>query len=168
VISVSVPCRSYLTLVGLLRMWTWRFQLLEFIIEMPLRGDTICTAKLKAQVTLASYLSFVSNFFVIHQNMVPAQWRNTSWQRTHHKIKRMNKGRSISDDWLNGRWNSVGYTEVKSKSRNFNRKVSMEIIVWHIDYSHINCDGRQNNINWLIRTLKLPNSTKPLEIATSH
>ena len=53
------------------------FQLSQIILDMPLRGDSICTAELSRPVALASYVSFVIKFFAIHQNIVPAQWGNT-------------------------------------------------------------------------------------------
>ena len=64
-------------------MWTRSFQLLRIILDMILRGDSICTAELRRPAGLASYLSFVTKFFVIHQNMVPAHWEKHSLAKAH-------------------------------------------------------------------------------------
>jgi hypothetical protein len=53
---------------------------------MLLRGDSICTVELTRLAALASYESFVSKFFAIHQNMGPAQWENTYWQKLTSQI----------------------------------------------------------------------------------
>jgi hypothetical protein len=46
-----------------------------------LHGDSIYTVELRRPAALASYVSFVIKFFAIHQNMGPAQWGNTYWQK---------------------------------------------------------------------------------------
>jgi hypothetical protein len=56
-------------------------QLLEIILDMRRRGDSIYTAELKRPAALASYVSFDSQFFAIHHNMGPAQWGNNCLQK---------------------------------------------------------------------------------------
>jgi len=59
-----------------------RSGLLLGIIFDKLHGvDSIYTVELRRPAALASYVSFVIEFFAIHQNMRPAQWGNTCWQK---------------------------------------------------------------------------------------
>jgi len=51
------------------------------ILDMHLHGDDIYTAELMTLAALASYVTFVIKFFVIQQNMGPAQWANSCWQK---------------------------------------------------------------------------------------
>jgi hypothetical protein len=51
------------------------------ILDMHLRGDSIYTAECRKTATLASYVSYVIKFFAIHQNLGPAEWGNTCWQK---------------------------------------------------------------------------------------
>jgi len=55
--------------------------LLGTILDMRRHGDSIYTAELTRLAALASFVSFVIKFFAIHQNMGPAQWGNTRWQK---------------------------------------------------------------------------------------
>jgi hypothetical protein len=48
---------------------------------MRLGGDSIYIAELKKLAAPASYVSFVIMFCAIHQNMGPAQWAITCWQK---------------------------------------------------------------------------------------
>jgi len=56
-------------------------QLLEIILDMRRRGDSIYTAELKRPAALESYVLIVIKFFAIHQNLGPAQWGNTCMQK---------------------------------------------------------------------------------------
>jgi len=55
--------------------------LLGIILDMHRRGDSIYTAEVRRPAALASYVSFVIKFFAMDQNMGPAQWGNTCWQK---------------------------------------------------------------------------------------
>jgi len=55
--------------------------LLGMIKDTLLCADFICTAELMRPAALASYVMFVIKFFAIHQDMGPAQWGNTCWQK---------------------------------------------------------------------------------------
>jgi hypothetical protein len=48
---------------------------------MPLCDDSIFTAEWMTPAALASYVSFATKFFIIHQIMVPAQLENNRWQK---------------------------------------------------------------------------------------
>jgi len=80
-IWATLLCKSF-SMRGELRwMYSRRGLLLGINLDMHLRGDSICTAELRRPAALASYVSFVIKFFAIHQNMGPAQWGNTCWQK---------------------------------------------------------------------------------------
>jgi len=66
---------------GLQSLWTRSCLLLGIILDMRLRGNSIYTAELRRLAALASYVLSVIKFFAIHQNMGPAQWGNTCWQK---------------------------------------------------------------------------------------
>jgi len=66
---------------GLQRMSALNVLLLRMILDMPLNGDLISTAELWTPAALESDVLFVIKFFAIHQNMGPAQWGNSSWQK---------------------------------------------------------------------------------------
>jgi len=51
--------------------------LLGIILDMRRHGDSIQNVELKQPAALASYVSFVSKFFAIHQNTGPAELGNT-------------------------------------------------------------------------------------------
>jgi hypothetical protein len=51
------------------------------ILDTRLRGDSIYTVEWKRMAALASYVLCVIKFFAIDQNMGPAQWGNTSWEK---------------------------------------------------------------------------------------
>jgi hypothetical protein len=55
--------------------------LLGIIRNMRSRGDSIYTVELKRLAALGEYVLFVIMFFAIHQNMGPAQWATTCWQK---------------------------------------------------------------------------------------
>jgi hypothetical protein len=44
-------------------------------------GDSFYTAELSTTAALASFELFGIMFFAIHQNMEPAQWSNTCWEK---------------------------------------------------------------------------------------
>jgi len=62
-------------------MLAWNVLLLGIILDIHLHGDFICTAELRSPAALESYVSFAIEFFAIHQNMGPAQWGITCWQK---------------------------------------------------------------------------------------
>jgi hypothetical protein len=55
--------------------------LFGIIFNMRSRGDSIYTVELKKSAALGEYVLFVIKFFAIHQNMGPAQWGTTCWQK---------------------------------------------------------------------------------------
>ena len=81
VVWATILYKSSSMLCGLQWMWTPSRLVLGVILDMGLRGDSIYTVELMRQAALASYVLFVINFFVIHQNKGPAQWGNTCWQK---------------------------------------------------------------------------------------
>jgi len=59
----------------------WKRPIACKILDMPLRGDFTCTVELRRPAALESYVSFVTKFFAIHQNMGQAQWGNICLQK---------------------------------------------------------------------------------------
>jgi hypothetical protein len=57
------------------------------ILNMSLRGDSIYTVELRRLAALVSYVLFVIKFFAIYQNMGPAQWGKTCWQKLASQIE---------------------------------------------------------------------------------
>jgi hypothetical protein len=55
--------------------------LLGMILDMGIRGNSICTLELSRLAALASDGLFDIKFFAIHQNMRPAPWVNTYRQK---------------------------------------------------------------------------------------
>ena len=80
-IWASLHCKSSSMHGGLQWMKARSGLLLGIILDMCRRGDSIDTAELRRPAALASFVSFVIKFFAIHQNMRPAQWGNTCWQK---------------------------------------------------------------------------------------
>jgi len=80
-IWATLPYKSCLMLGGLQWMYARSGILLGKIQDMRLRGDSIYTAELRRQAILVTYVSFVIKFIAIHQNIGPAQWGNTCWQK---------------------------------------------------------------------------------------
>jgi len=81
VIWATFHCKSLL-MVGGLHWMKARSGLLRWrILEMRLRGDSICTVELRRLAALASDVLCVIKFFAIHQIMGPAQWGYTCWQK---------------------------------------------------------------------------------------
>jgi len=68
---VTSLCKSSLMFGGLQWMLSRISLVLRIILDMCLRGDSIYTAALRRQASLAAYLSFVIKFFAIHRNMGP-------------------------------------------------------------------------------------------------
>jgi len=81
VIWATLHCRSASMHGGLQRMKARSGLLLGKTLDIRRRGDSIYTAELRRPAALASFVSFVIKFFFIHQNMGPAQWGNTCWQK---------------------------------------------------------------------------------------
>jgi len=81
VIWATLDCKSSSMIGRLQWMWAWSGLLHRRFLDMHHRGDSICTAELRRLAALASYVSCVIKFFAIHQNMGPAQWGNTCWQK---------------------------------------------------------------------------------------
>jgi hypothetical protein len=73
VIYATLHSKSSFMLGGFQWMKAWSRQLLEIILDMCHRGDSIYTAELRRPAALASYVSYVIKFFTIHQNMAPVQ-----------------------------------------------------------------------------------------------
>ena len=77
----TMHCISY-SMLGELRWMSARsIQLLGILSDLCLHGNSICTAVLHTPGALVSYVSFVMKFFVIHQNLGPAQSGNSCGQR---------------------------------------------------------------------------------------
>jgi len=49
-------------------------------------GNILCTVELRRLAAMESKVSFVIKFFAIHQNMWPAGWGNTCWQKLRSQI----------------------------------------------------------------------------------
>jgi len=81
VIWTSLLCKSSSMLRVLRWMWVQNVLVHGIILEMLLRGDSICTVESRRLVALASDVSYVIKFFANHQNMGPAVWGNTRWQK---------------------------------------------------------------------------------------
>jgi hypothetical protein len=76
-IWVTLLCNTSSMLGGRQSILAWSGWFLAIVQDMCLCGDSICTAGLRRQAALASYVSFVIKFFAIHQTMGPAEWGNT-------------------------------------------------------------------------------------------
>jgi len=93
---------------------------------MHLRGDSIYAAELRRPAPLASYVSFVIMFFAINQNMGPAQWGNTCWQKLTSQSSRnyKSKGTELTSSTVDEtalailkRQGSRGITIISSQSQ---------------------------------------------------
>jgi len=68
-------------------MWARSVLLVGVILDMLLCGVNMYTAKLGRLAPPAWYVSFLINFFAIHQNMGLAQCGNTCWKDAHLNVE---------------------------------------------------------------------------------
>jgi len=58
-----------------------KYLIVGIIVDLRLRGDSMCIAESRGLAFPASYVLFVIKFVAIHQNMGPAHRGNTCWQK---------------------------------------------------------------------------------------
>jgi len=167
VIWVTLLLKSSPMLGGLHWMEAQNIVLLGMIQVMLPRGGFICTAALRRLEALASNILFVIKIFAIHQGMGPAQWGITGGKSSHCNMKWIYRVGCYWIDWFNGPWNGFGHPEDTRKSRNYNCKFTKSIHIGRSSLIHINWTDRQNALNWLRRTMKLPEFAKTYGITTS-
>jgi len=144
--------KSYLALGGLLCMWAQCVLWVGIIVDIHLHSASIWTAEWRRLVVLASYVSFVIEFFAINQNMGLAPWRNTSWQSTQCKVERIHQVRGFRIDKYNCCWNSIAHSKEARQSRNYNCNFAKETHIWQLDLIYIDTIDTQNAPNWQYRT----------------
>jgi len=80
-IWTTLDCKSLLMRGGLQLIKARSGLLLGISLDMHSCGHSIYTAELKRPAAVASFVLFVVRFFVILQNMGPAQWGNSCLQK---------------------------------------------------------------------------------------